>query len=223
MAGRWTPARVYVAGALPYVINGVRAPLPFTALGTPDTAFESAYRQEVAVLASWSRRNGVHLLHLPWYGALYNEFYLGPEVLRAPGYTYQAWLNAHERLAQIAWQFAGSDLTIEFPLSGIDDSAGRTVYSNLSSYANALAASSPTRLFVQTNGLGQPQFGLRVFGRGITVGHAQQMYNGADYDWSIIFTLVRASHDTYLEIYVTSFSPSLVHHALLMVQVASFR
>jgi hypothetical protein len=197
-------------------------PTPFMSNGSPNTVFEQAYRQEVATLAAWCRRNGVHLLHMPWYGALWNEYYLGPQVLTAPGYTYAAWLTAHERLAQIAWAYAGSDLTVEFPLSGIDNTPTHTVYNDLSRYANQLGRSHPTWLFVQTNGLGQPTYGMHVFGTGLYVGHAQQMFNGADYNWIVIFGLVRASHDVYVEIYVTSFKPTLLHYAALVSQVSLF-
>ncbi len=221
MAGRYTPARVLAAGPH-FTLSGTTEPLPFNANGTPNTVFETAYKSEVALLAAWSRKNGVHLLHLPWYGALWNEFYLGPGIISSPGYTYQAWLSGHQRLAQIAYAYAGSDLTVEFPLSGIDNSGGHSVYRDLTLIANALASAHPTWLFVQTNGLGQSAYGMNIFGRGILVGHAQQMFAGGDYNWVAVFAVVRASADVYVEIYATSFDPSLPHHAALMAQILLF-
>jgi hypothetical protein len=222
MAGRYTPAEVFQGGSPSYTVAGTRFPLPFNSDGSPNTTFENAYRQEVSTLAGWSRKHGVRLLHLPWYGELWNEYYLGPAVMGSPGYSYQAWLTAHERLAQIAFQFAGSDLGIEFPLSGVDNSPNHSVFKDLSNYANSLAGSHPTWLYVQTNGLGQATYGMRVFGGGLKVEHAQQMFRGDDYDWAAIFNLVRLSHDAYVEIYAASFRPSLLHHAELVAQVGSF-
>jgi hypothetical protein len=223
MAGRSTPARVFQAGAPSYTVSGSQVPTPFNKDGSPDAIFEHAFQEQVAAMAAWCRRNSVHILHLPWYGELWSEYYNGPAVVAAPGYSYASWLTAHEHLATIAWQYAGADLAIEFPLSGTDQSAKHLAFKDLGKFLNKLAAAHPTWLIVQTNGLGQPKYGMHPFAsRGIQLEHAQQMFNGNDYDWNAIFNLIRAGKDVYVEIYVTSFSPNLPHHVELVAQVAGF-
>ena len=215
MAGMYTPASVFAAGSPYYISNGVKVPTPFMPNGSPNTIFESSYRSEVGALAAWCRGHGVHELHMSWYGRLYAQFDNSTIVNSQPGYTYANWLNAHERLVNIAWAFAGSDLTIEFPVDGADTTHHATA--DLTRYIDSVAASHPTWFYQQTNGLGvynTPPLG--------TVPHAQQMYGTTDYDWNTIFSIATQNRDMYLEIYASSFSPSLAHHAQLLAQIATF-
>lgn len=117
MAGRHTPAHVTAAGPS-YDAGGTPVPTPFTSDGSPNTAFEAAYGDVVASVAEWARRSGVELLHLPWYGQDWAELNHGREVRAAPGYSYEAWLDAHRRLVDVAVGSAGDDVVLEWPLSG---------------------------------------------------------------------------------------------------------
>jgi hypothetical protein len=152
---------------------------------------------------------------MPWYGRLYAQFDNSTILNSQPGYDYANWLNAHERLVNIAWAFAGSDLTIEFPVDGPDTTHHAT--GDLTRYIDSVAASHPTWFYQQTNGLGvynSPPLG--------TVPHAQQMYGTGDYDWNSIYGMVRQNRDVYLEVYASSFESSLLHHAALLAEVAGF-
>ena len=215
MAGMGTPARVFAAGSPYYISNGVKVPTPFMPDGSPNTIFESYYKSEVAALAAWCHANGVHELHMSWYGRLYAQLDNSSIVNAQPGYTYAHWLTAYERLVAIAWAYASSSLTIEFPVDGTDTTHHAT--GDLTRYIDSIAASHPTWFYQQTNGLGvynAPPLG--------TVPHGQQMYGTADYDWSSIYSIAKQNKDVYLEIYASSFGATLLHHVSLMTQVASF-
>ena len=83
MAGRHTPEMVFQKGCR-YYLGGrsgqEKVPVPFLADGSPNIVFESAYKQLVERLAKWCRSNGVHLLHLAWYGQDWAELNHGKEV-----------------------------------------------------------------------------------------------------------------------------------------------
>ena len=231
MAGQWTPSEVINAGPN-YQWNGMSIPTPFNADGSPNTAFEQAYAAKVSSLAAWCRANGVHLLHLPWYGQAWAELNNGIEVRSAPGYTYSAWLNAHERLVNIALQNAGPDLTVEFPLSG---------YGPLNQADADLAqyiASQPNHanIVVQANGLGPQSWGIGDWGTtdattesvkdnavwSEPIGRGEQMIQPGDYDWNPIFGDLQGNQAQYVEIYAGSFGAGLAHHADLLSAVAGF-
>jgi hypothetical protein len=230
MAGRWTPERVFDAGSPYYLVDGQKVPTPFTSAGGPNTVFENAYEGEVHSLVTWCRNNGVHLLHLPWYGQNFAELNNGREVRSAPGYTYAAWLGGHERLFDIALKVAGPDLAIEFPLSG---------YGPLVQAANDLArhiagktAGAPGEVYVQANGLDargdwgaaspaiEEQMENAVWP--LPIPRGEQMIGTGDYDWDQVYARLRANHAAYVEVYVTSFARDLPHHDQLLKDIASF-
>ena len=152
MAGRYTPQAVFDAGSPSYMANGNRVPTPFFSDGSPNTVFESFFADEVAHLAAYCRSHGIHLLHLPWYGLDWAELNNGAEVRAAPGYSQSAFINAHERLIDIALRYAGDDLAVEFPMSGHGplDQVGAALTDHIVSVAGANSA----RIYVQSNGLG---------------------------------------------------------------------
>src|SRR5438067_4533772 len=154
MAGRWTPARVFDAGSPFYTLSsGEKVPTPFYADGSPNLVVELAYDEFVGRLAAWSRANGVSLLHLPWYGQDWAELNLAAQVRSAPGYSLNAWLDAHRRLVDIAARYAGPDLAVEFPLSGSGPLAGGPSAA-LADYIVSTAGAGSDRFFVQANGWG---------------------------------------------------------------------
>ena len=213
MAGRHTPGSVYAAGSPSYVIPGGRVPTPFTPDGSPNTVFERAYDREVARLAAYARANGIRLLHLPWYGQDYAELNNGAEVRAQPGYSYENWLVAHERLIDIAASHAGPDLAVEFPLSG---------YGPLVAAAGDLAdavldrsRASGKTIFVQANGWGpngdwgardptvEAQMDAAVWPKAVDRG--EQAIQPDDYDWPAMYRSLRQNRATYAEVYVPSF------------------
>ena len=80
---------------------------------------------------------------------------------------------------------------------------------------------TPAGCTSRPNGLCQPKYGLHAFSQPLQIGHAQQMFSGKDYDWTVMFGLVRKGQDTYVEAYATSFNPNLPHHAALLNEIAN--
>ena len=232
MAGQWTPAAVFSAGSPSYTAAASGAnpvPTPFTAAGAPNAVFEAAYNSEVSALAAYCRANGVHLLHLPWYGLAYAELNHGNEVRSQPGYSYAAWLKAHEDLVDIAAKYAGADLQVEFPLTGYGPLT--QAVSDLSGYI----AGKGSNFFVQANGLGPQSYGMSDFGTTDPtvessddatwtkpVGKGEQMIQPGDFDWDAIYARLKANGAHYVEIYASSFATGLPHHSQLLANIASF-
>jgi hypothetical protein len=209
MAGRHTPARVFDAGSPYYLVDGERVPTPFDATGGPNEVFEREYDRFVARLAAWARENDVPLLHLAWYGQDWAELNHGREVRALPGYTDDAWVEAHRRLIDIGSRYAGSDLAVELPLSG---------YGYLSGGQSAALADkviqSGKPWYVQANGWGPAgEWGApsadveddfdRIWAKPVPRG--VQAIQPEDYDWAVLYGHARAAGATYVEVYLPSF------------------
>ena len=228
MAGRYTPQAVFDAGSPSYMANGNRVPTPFFSDGSPNTIFESFFEDEVAHLAAYCRSHGIHLLHLPWYGLDWAELNNGTEVRAAPGYSQSAFINAHERLIDIALRYAGDDLAVEFPMSGHGplDQVGAALTDHIVSVAGANSA----RIYVQSNGLGpngdwgapnqatEQSMDNAVWSRAVRRG--EQMIQPGDYDWAQVFANPIANHADYVEVYIESFRGN--NAAQLSAQIAAF-
>lgn len=229
MAGRSTPQRVFDAGSPYYTIDaGVKVPTPFNADGTPNTVFEAAYDEYVGRLADWSMRNDVHLLHLAWYGQEWAELNNGAEVRATPGYSTNAWLQAHLRLIDIGASHAAPGLAVELPLSGYGPLNGDGVQGAL---ADRIAASNSATVtfFGQANGWhetgdwGAPSAEVeanhdlvwpKAFPRGL------QMVQPQDYDWTAVYNKLYEVGATYGEVYLPSFS--LARSGQLASEIATF-
>ena len=202
LAGRWTPKRVFDAGAYSFVTRGgQRVPKPFSDSGRAgNPVFEREFDAVVAKLVAWARKNSVSLVHLPWYGYLWAEIYHGEDLQATSGYSYAAWLAAHKKLVQLAYARAGNGVAIEFALSGHwgGRNAGSTDVSNA---IVGVAGTWSPYMFVQGNGLGR--FNSKATSKAIY--HAKQMYDGGRYDWSTIYRTLYANDDRYVEIYTSSF------------------
>lgn len=202
LAGRATPARVFREGAHFYRSGGARIPKPFGDGGKAgNPVFERSYAHLVSRLASWSRRHGVTVLHLPWYGYQWAEIYNGPAVRAARGYSYRAWLRGHLRLLDIGLRASGNGLAVEFALSG--DWGGRTRASGrIADRVVDRVGPWSRRAIVQGNGMGRwnaPATNRTVF-------HAKQMVDGGTFDWRSIYRTLRANDEAYVEAYLSSFS-----------------
>ena len=202
VAGRSTPARVFKEGAHYYRSGGDKIPKPFSNSGKPgNPVFQSNYRDVVTKLANWSRNNGVKLLHLPWYGYRWAEIYNGSAVKATKGYSYRAWRRGHFKLLKIGLRRSGHGLTVEFPLSG--DWGGNSKAAG--AIADRIVESTDEwsrRVLVQGNGLGRwnaPATNRPIF-------HAKQMVDGGDFDWSSIYQTLRSNDESYVEVYLSSFS-----------------
>jgi hypothetical protein len=217
MAGRFTPARVYAAGAYSYVTrDGVRMPQPFSPTGQAgNPVFEREFKATVTKLAAWSRAHGVKVLHLPWYGFLWAEIYNDEEVERQRGYSWNAWLEGHKRLAQIGLNVAGKDLAVEFALSGHWGSR-RSGANDVASMLIDIAGENSPKLIVQGNGMGR--FNSSATNRPIA--HAKQMYDGFDHDWASLYKILAEKNEQYLEVYTSSFSQP--NRAQLAAQAKKF-
>jgi hypothetical protein len=203
MAGRYTPKRVFDAGAYSYVAaTGDRMPKPFSNTGAAgNPVFEREFDAVVARLVNWARNNSVSLVHLPWYGYLWAEIYHGEDLQATSGYSYAAWLAAHKKLVQLAYARAGNGVAVEFALSG--HWGGRNTGSTDVSNAIVGVAGTWSRyMFVQGNGLGR--FNNKATSREIY--HAKQMYDGGNYDWTAMYRNLYDNDERYVEIYTSSFS-----------------
>jgi len=205
LAGRWTPKRVFDAGAYSFVTRGgQRVPKPFSDSGRAgNPVFEREFDAMVAKLTSWARANSVSLVHLPWYGYQWAEIYNGKEVKSARGYSYSAWLAGHKKLVQLGFARSGNRVAVEFSLSG--DWGGVDLgTADLSDAIVEVAGTWSPYVFVQGNGLGR--FNNAATQRPIY--HAKQMFDGGRYNWSTIYRTLYANDDRYVEIYTSSFTLS---------------
>jgi hypothetical protein len=204
MAGRFTPARVFAAGAYSYVDQkGDRVPKPFSDNGTAgNPVFELEYQKLVTTLATWSRNHGVSLLHLPWYGHLWAEIDNGAEMQATKGYSVDAWTQGHLNLLDIGLAASSSKLAVEYPMSGYW--GGYT--SEAKKFHDRIVATvgswSP-RIFLQGNAAGVYNFNP-ASGRPINDG--LQMYDGGTYDWSSTYGYAASIETSYLEVYTSSFT-----------------
>jgi hypothetical protein len=213
MAGRFTPAWVFDSGSPSYVKDGEQIPTPFKANGSSNTVFEDAYAGLVSYLADYARSRGVKLVHLPWYGQDWAELNNGAEVRAEPGYSEAAFITAHERLLDVAIPFSGSDLAIEFPMSGYGPL--QRVSRELTAHIVSAVGPKSPRVYVQSNGLspngdwGAPDQGVEaqmdqaVFSQPVLRG--EQMIQPQSYDWSKVFAHVKTNGADYVEIYLESF------------------
>lgn len=216
MAGRYTPQWVFDSGSPSYTVNGEQVPTPFFSDGRPNTVFESAFGGLVSYLAQYSRSRGVKLLHLPWYGQDWAELNNGAEVRSEPGYSESAFIDAHERLLDIAIPFSGDDLAIEFPMSGYGPL--QRVSAELTAHIVESVGRQSPRVYVQSNGLspdgdwGAPDQGVEaqmdraVFSQSVLRG--EQMIQPQTYDWNAVFANVAENGADYVEIYLESFPQS---------------
>ncbi len=230
MAGRHTPETVFQKGCR-YYLGGrtgqEKVPVPFLADGSPNLLFESAYKQLVERLARWCRANGVHLLHLAWYGQDWAELNHGKEVRAVPGYSYQAWLQGHLRLIDMGLKTAGRDLAVEFPFSGYGPLAETAP--KLADYVVQKIGPKNPLFFCQANGWssdgdwGAPSAETearfsQAWSRPIC--RAEQARQAADYDWPAAFGRLYRNNATYCEIYASSFL--LAHKAQLADEIRKF-
>jgi hypothetical protein len=227
MAGRHTPTRVFEAGSPFYLRGEEKVPLPFLPDGTPNTIFEAEYKKLVERLATWSRKNGSPLLHLAWYGQDWAELNHGQEVRGAPGYRYENWIRAHERLLDIAFATADGTLSTELPFSGhgpLTDAAAR-----FADYVVSELGGWNPLFYCQANGWsprgewGAPDddteaafdkvWALRIC-RGL------QMIQPQDYDWPAVFKRLYDTRANYCEVYAQSFEKE--HRKALAGEIAKF-
>jgi hypothetical protein len=217
MAGSSTPARVFNEGAYYYTAGTKKMPKPFSNTGVAgNPVFERNFQAVVTKLAAWSRANGVKVLHLPWYGYQWAEIYNGTDLQAAKGYSYDAWLKGHLKLLDMGLAVSGSDLTVEFALSG--HWGGKAGAANV--IADRIVASTGSwsrRAMVQGNGLGQ----WNAPATKSTVYHAKQMVDGGDYDWASIYQTLRTNDEAYVEVYLSSFAGP--RKASLLSQAQAFK
>jgi hypothetical protein len=220
IAGQYTPAWVFETnGAYSFTDGaGDRIPKPFSDSGAPgNPGFESAFGAAVKSLAAYCRANGIRLLHLPWYGELWDEVYDGSDVTEASGYSPSAFEKGYANLVQTAMPYAGADLAVEFPLSGVYTSpvtAGPLASATLA----AAGASWSQLIFVQSNGLGT----FDAAPTNLAIFNGRQMYDATTkYNWHSIYAALQASPKaTYVEIYAQSFGPQ--YNAGLQAEVTAF-
>lgn len=220
IAGVATPPQFIGNGA---TMSGKTIPLPW-AKGTtptsflPNTVFETAYEATVKQLAAYSRANGIHLLHLTWYGGNAAEIYNGPEVIAAPGYSVQNFLTGYERLVDIGMAVAGPDLTVEFPLSG---TGTRAMVNPLEAYMSTKFGSMNPTLVTQFNSLTDLLPAPQPPANGVYV--IRQMKGQGDYNWATVYSTLVNQKTQSVEVYLQSFATSLPHATSLRQQVAAFK
>jgi hypothetical protein len=220
VAGEDTPAQDLGNSTVLAGSDGTRIPLPWGAGSTatsfiPNSTFVSAYTATVDELATYARANGIRELHLPWFSGPTAEIYLGPEILSAPGYSLENFLDGYEQLINIAMSVAGNGLTVELPMSGIG--TGQVVHP-LEQYILGKYGSDPRGFIAQWNDLGNGQ--PEVSAPGLDTG--RQMAGQGDFDWAAAYQTLRAEGSTTLEIYLQSFAPGLAGYAQLRQEIASF-
>lgn len=217
MAGRYTPSRIFDAGAYNFTSSaGQRVPKPFSDTGVGgNPVFEREFDALTARLATWSRAHGAKLLHLAWYGFNWSEIYNDTEVQAARGYTPAGWTTGHKTLIDIAKKYSGPDLAVEFPLSGYW--GGNANLSNdLTNHVIAKWGEWSDQIFLQGNGLGM--YNGKVTQRPIWT--AKQMFGVGDWDWQAAYDVLYAQAEQYVEVYLSSFSGT--NKAQLRSEAAQF-
>jgi hypothetical protein len=219
MAGTSTPPQD-LGNAVAYSGGGM-LPLPWGPSATPthfvaNTVFENAYAATVAELAGFARAHGIRELHLPWYGGPWAEQYLGPEIVAAPGYSYQNFLTGQERLIQIAMQYAGADLAVEFPFTGVGTGQ---VDGDLARYITSTYGAWSPDIIEQGNNLTDASSSSSG---GWSIYNGRQMAAVGDYNWASVYQTLSAGQSLSVEIYAASFDPTLAHAGLLRSEIASF-
>jgi hypothetical protein len=219
IAGINTP-RQFIGNGAP--MAGQMIPLPWGKGTTPtsfvpNTVFENAYRAAVKQLAAYARKNGIHLLHLPWYGGKTAEIYDGPEVQNAPGYSKQNFLTGYERLLAIGMSVTGTDLSIEYSLGGVG--TGPFVLP-LETFMSTTYGSNTPKLMIQFNDLADVLPGHLHPSKGVNM--ERQMNGEGDYNWVNVYKqlVTQGSHE--VEVYLVSFASSLPHAASLRIEAAAF-
>jgi hypothetical protein len=220
IAGDATPPQYIGNGT---TMSGKTIPLPW-AKGTtptsflPNTVFETAYKATVKQLAALARANGIHLLHLTWYGGHTAEIYNGPEVIAAPGYSVQNFLKGYERLVDIGMAEAGPGLTVEFPLGG---TGTRALVIPLEAYMSTKFGSMNSALVTQWNNLTDVLPATQPPAHGVYVN--RQMQGDGDYKWAAVYNTLVTQKSESVEVYLQSFTKSLPHATSLRQQIAAFK
>lgn len=226
----------------------ITVPLPWNSnTGEPgNPAFEDEYAAVVTDLAAWSRANGIQELHCSQYGWAWAEVFCGYKFTGGgggftdpyPGYTFATWLEAHRRIAEIAIDIAGSDLMMEFPLSGHLGNTAQVLAPSNTSLGNELVTMMRNEVASRAtlnNNVWSPLIAVQGNGMGVTNAaptgqpcwHAKQMYNGtvhtngSEYDWDVIYNALIANNELYLEVYRESFSRP-ANSATLKSRAAAF-
>jgi chitodextrinase len=214
MAGRHTPTRVFDQGSPFYMKGNEKVPAPFYADGRPNDVFERNWDEYVGRLATWSRANGVKLLHLAWYGQDWAELNNGVEVRGAAGYTQTNWTNAHKRLVEIGARHSGADLAVEVPLSGYGPLSNGPSAA-LADHIIAQVGAGSDRFFFQANGWGPngdwgaPSATVEADFDKIwqkSARGAEQMIQPQDYDWAQVYRHLYTNDAGYAEVYLPSFN-----------------
>ena len=232
MAGRHSPPRVFEKEAPFYTTKTLRGepekvPAPFYPDGSPNLVFEKEYDEYVGRLAQWCRTNGVHLLHLAWYGQDWAELNHGKEVRALPGYTEANWQRSHLRLIDIGLKHAGEGLAVELPFSGHGPcSASANVFAD---YIVKKIGPSHPLFFCQANGWG-PQGDWGAPTKAVEASfdavckkkicRGEQMIQPGDYDWPQVFQKLYENTATYCEVYAPSFSAE--HKKELAAEIEKF-
>ena len=232
MAGRHSPSRIFENGSPFYTKTTFRGdlekvPSPFFPDGSPNLVFEKEYAEYVGRLAQWCRANGVHLLHLAWYGQDWAELNHGKEVRALPGYTEANWQRSHMRLIDIGLRYAGEGLAVELPFSGYGPcAASANIFAD---YVVQKIGPSHPLFFCQANGWGpKGDWGAptkevedafdAVWKKKICRG--EQMIQPKDYDWPQVFQKLYENKATYCEVYAPSFSAE--HKKELATEIEKF-
>ncbi len=214
MAGAHTPKRIFDAGAAYYTSTaGQKVPLPWDNSTGSHQVFLDAYDAYLGKLATWSRANGVKLLHLSWYGQDWAELNHGKEVRDASGYTQDKWLTGHKELLAIGASHMSSDLAVEVPMSGYGP-VSNGPSAALTDEVIRLAGAKSDRFFIQANGWdetrewGAPDMTTegqfdKIWEKPVMRG--LQMIQPDGYDWSKVYARLDLSKATYAEVYLPSF------------------
>jgi hypothetical protein len=233
MAGSSTPDNLLTDAAYYYTFGQKKIPTPFrnaapnlSAAGNP--AFEAAFEGMISKMASYARAHGIRLIHLSWYGRDWAELNCDESLTSQPGFTYAGWLTAHKRLIDIALRYAGSDLAVEFPMSGhVDRLKCGSAQKDILDYLESRLDDFSPLLFLQGNGL--PDYATGAPAQGRPIFYGRQMATAHDYPnatssytWADIYGFLNTSPEraTYLEVYKESFVGA--HRDVLRAQVAQF-
>ncbi len=228
IAGIDTPPAVFAAGAasttVTYAGQSHQIPLPWDpATGGLNTVFVNAYNTFVGALAAWCQNNGVNELHLSWYGELFSELYVGPEITSAPGYTYARLLAGHEALVNIGLSYRSPALAVEYPLTGGGGILINTLAPNLATYISGSIPHDDPSVYVQLNNWGGTNNGLLEPGllntsytrRGLQEASSQVLH-----DWSAMYASLESVHADYAEVWSSMFG--LSNAASLAQQIQQF-
>lgn len=222
MFGRWMPANADVGRTYPVSGGSGKAPVPFNTDGTPNVKAIDYYVGQTERIAAECRRQGLTILHQPWFGRDWAEIANGADMRALAGYSYANWYTPHQMLFDATIHLAGPDLVMEWPMSGAGPLTGNAPFiRDMTNHMLEVVGPNSPYLFVQANGVNDGTHGgasRGVYGApdattettkrrdtNAAVARGSQAIQPIDFTWAAYFAECDSFGATANEIYSPSF------------------